>query len=280
MTFDTVPAALNNYDAIANEYNMLGPLLPYGQKVDTPAAEVIGMVKSTLMKDTTNGPKYMLFVTDSQTDFCDDVNALCAADAVTWTIQDMYTAGIGTLVIGLPSSMSQVAAGALQNFANAGVGQPVVVPAGAGAATPLDVYYQCNGAGLNMAWNSFQTMAGRTGMVPIATYGTTGGTAPVYAPTSTSQADLANQIAQALADVKSCTFDLSMQTPPIQVDLTQLKLANVQIMGTTVPLDDTNGWKMLDSKTLELEGTACNQWRDPNVTQIMFNFPCQIIIPG
>jgi hypothetical protein len=278
-TFDTVPAALNNYDAIAAKYNTLGPLLPYGQKVDTPAVNAIPMVKSMLMADTTPGPKYMLFVTDSETDFCDDGNALCPADVVTWMIQDLYKAGIGTLVIGLPTSINQISPVVIQNFANAGADQPVVIPTKSGAMTATDVYNQCNGTG-NGAWNTFLGNAGKTGMTSVATYGPTAGTALVYAPTSTSQTDLANQISQALADVKSCTFDLSMQTPPIQVDVTQLNQASVQIMGSTVPLDDTNGWHMIDSKTLELVGNACNQWRDPNVTQIMFNFPCQIIIPG
>ncbi len=125
LNYQSVPIALNNAATIKTAYDGWGPLTPYGAKADTPAVEAIPMVKAALQADTGTGQKYMMIVTDSETDFCDDGNALCPADAVTYLIQDMYnsTPSIGTLVIGLPTSISNISTTVLQNFANAGAGQ-------------------------------------------------------------------------------------------------------------------------------------------------------------
>lgn len=274
-TFTSVPASLDNYSVIATAYNGIGPLLPYGTKADTPAFQVIPMVKAALAADAGTGQKYMLFVTDSESDFCDDGSALCPADAVTYQIQDMRAAGFGTLVIGLPTSISPIADAVLQNFANAGAGMGAINPPGSGAATLQDIFYQCQGAGSG-AWMSQWTAAGRTGLVPLATYSTTPGTAQVYAPTSTSQQALYDQIAAALSDVKSCIFDLT----PVRAVLSMLNKASVLIENNLVPLDptNTNGWNMNTETQLQLYGPACDAWRNPDAKNIQFNFPCEIIV--
>jgi len=223
----------------------------------------------------------VLFVTDSETDFCDDGSAVCPADAVTYGIQDMYTAGIGTLVIGLPTATSNIAAGVLQGFANAGTGQTVALPPAGGVAAPGDIANQCSGA---PAWKSFWTTAGRTGSTSIATYGSPGGTAPVFTPASTSQQALADQITAAVSGVKSCSFDLgNINGQSIKVDLNQLASAHVCLGKTCpdtteLPQDGTNGWSMSSTTQLLLNGTACATWRMPNNDDISFDFPCKSIV--
>jgi hypothetical protein len=144
LNYQSVPIALNNAAMIKSAYDGWGPLQPPGAKADTPAVEAIPMVKAALQADMGTGQKYMMIVTDSETDFCDDGNALCPADAVTYLIQDMYnsTPSIQTLVIGLPTTISNISTTVLQNFANAGAGQTAVVPTGSGAKTSTDVYDQ------------------------------------------------------------------------------------------------------------------------------------------
>jgi hypothetical protein len=275
--YDSVPIDINNADNIATMYNALGPLLPYGTiKAETPAAAVMPMVKSALLGDSGNGQKYMMFVTDSQTDFCDDVNQPCADDAVNYRIQDMYAAGIGTLIIGLPSTTGSGRVLALQSFANAGAGQNIALPSG--VPTPTDVYYQCNGS---TTWLSMFTALGKPAgtMSGLATYGSPAGTATVYSPTSTSTDALAAQISASLSGVKSCTFDLgNVDGKAISVDTSQLDKAKVLIEGVEVPLDPTNGWSMTTSTQLVLNGTACTTWRDPKNNAIDFQFPCEIIV--
>ena len=222
-----------------------------------------------------------LVVSDGQTDFCDDGNNACPPDAVTGEIQTMYAASLGTLVIGLPSQMGGGMVfnqAVLQDWANAGAGANAALPTTGGAATPLDLYNQCNGI---TDWKTAWTTSGRTGMTSAAVYATPGGTAPVFTPSSTSTTDLANQISAAISGVKSCTFDLSdVGGRSIKVDTTKLAQAKVKIQGTTVPLDATNGWNVSASapSQLVLSGTACTNWRMPNNTLIDFAFPCSTII--
>ncbi len=288
LNYQSVPIALNNAATIKTAYDGWGPLQPYGSKADTPAVEAIPMVKAALQADTGTGQKYMMIVSDSETDFCDDGNALCPADAVTHMIQDMYNAtpSIGTLVIGLPTAISNIATAVLQNFANAGVGQPVAVPTGSGAATATDVYYQCTGMtnGGADSWSSLFTAAGRTGMTSLATYSATAGTATVYTPAAGGAQALADQISMALAGVRSCTFDLPGFTIDTR-DPSQLNGADIYIVtssGSHVPLSydptDTNGWDMTTPTELQLYGPACDQLRAPSTTDIKFNFPCKIVI--
>ncbi len=279
--FDSVAIGdiATNYTAIANKYNALGPLLPFGSKADTPMSAVIPMVKASLQSDTGTGQKYMLVVTDAESDFCDDGNSLCPTDAVTYRIQDMFAANIGTLVIGLPSQLGSGTAfntSALQDFANAGAGLTVAVPSVGGVGSATDIYNQCNGY---PPWKALWTAAARTGMVALSTYGTPGGAATVFAPTTTSTTDLANQIAAAISGVKSCSFDLSdVNGKSLKVDLTKLAQANITIQGATIPQDATNGWSMSSPSELVLNGSACSTWRMPNNTLIAFAFPCSTII--
>ena len=51
-------------------------------------------------------------------------------------------------------------------------------------------------------------------------------------------------------------------------------------MGSEVPLDDTNGWRMNTDTQLELTGSACKMWLEPTTTTIEFMFPCEIFIVG
>src|SRR6185295_18545917 len=94
-----------------------------------------------------------------------------------------------------------------------------------------------------------------------------------YTPDPANQAQLVQQLAQALSSVKGCTFDLGdVDGTSIKVDLT--KLAE----GHEVPQDAANGWRMNTATELELVGTACASWRMPSNNEIDFRFPCTAII--
>jgi hypothetical protein len=275
-----LPIDLYNYNAINTIYSPLGSLSPCGAKADTPAVLVMPTIESALLAEpatATNpmtnekymiGNKYILFVTDSETDFCDDGEALCPAEN-----------GIGTLIIGLPapsSSGSSIAAAALQNFANAGAGQPVATITG---TTQTQAHDDCHGVpGYASVWN--QANPGQdinSDIIPIATYSATGGNAKVYAPTSTSDVQaLTDQLTMALQGVKSCTFDLT----GFKIDRTKLSEAGVLINGKLLSLDpnNNNGWDMVSDTELQLFGTACDTWRKPASTDIKFDFPCDLII--
>jgi hypothetical protein len=294
LDWDTVPIALNNSSAINLKYNSLGQVAMASEgncKADTPAVEAVPMVKSILQGDTTvTGPKYVLLATDGQTDFCDDGDPDCPADALTYQIQDLYAAGFGTLVLGLPTAEGGGTAfntSVLQNLANAGMGQGTALPTQNGTTTPSQLYYACSGQGTAAgtdSWTNLYTAAGHTAaqLTSIATY-TTAGTAPVYAPTTTSTADLATQLSAAINSIpRSCTFDLPAN---ITVNANKLNEAVIYLVDSTssedvIPLDtnSANGWNLTGPSEVQLFGSWCDKLRDQGTTDIKFGFPCDIII--
>jgi hypothetical protein len=271
--FDTTPIAINNYGAIAATYGALGePAF----KAETPAVEVLPLVGAALQADPGTGQKYVLFITSGVTDFCNDGDPTCPADAVTKAVQDLraLTPSIATVVVGLPAAIpSPMAPSVLQNLANAGAGQAVAVPAGGSVTTQQGIYFSCSATG---PWMSLYSAAGRTGTVPLATYAAQGGTATVFSAVSGLQQDVTDQVQAALASMKACTFDVA---GAVKVDLTQLAQAQVRIQGVEVPHDNTSGWRMTSETQLQLVGSACATWRAPASDSIDFQFPCNAIVP-
>jgi hypothetical protein len=113
----------------------------------------------------------------------------------------------------------------------------------------------------------------------IGTYSATAGPTLPYKPDVTNQAMLVNQLSQALSGVKSCTFDLNnLDGKMLKVNMTMLDQVTVKIMGTNVPLDPANGWRMNTASELELTGTACTAWRMPQNMKVDIEIPCAIIV--
>ena len=267
--FDKVEAKFDNYEPIATLYNSLKA----PTKGETPTMKVLQQVGEILKKDTTDGPKTILFVTDGEPDYCDDGNATCPVDSVVNRLQELNKAGINTVVFGLVSPVATVSEATLQAFANAGAGEPVqALVSGKPATQAKDIYDQCNGV---TAWKEEATAAGRAMLEPLGTYAATSGAAHVFKPDPTQQDQLAKDLIAAVSTAKSCSFDL---TGKVSVNTARLSEASVMIEGKVIPLDPTNGWTMPTPTRLDLVGNACTTWRQPENTHFTSNFPCDIII--
>ena len=239
--FDSVPIGdINNYTAIAATYNALGPLLPYGSKADTPAVagHPDGQVGAGGRHRGT-GQKYMLFVTDSETDFCDDgERALPGGRGDIPDSGHVRRRSHGTLVIGLPRRRSIDLAGAFSRTSpTPAPGRPVAAPAGMRRRDPHDIYYQCTGVAAAGADDLGPRPAHRHGGHPRDLRNDGGDGPKSYTPDSTTQTDARSiSISAALAGVKSCTFDLGdVNGKSIKVDLTKLAQAHILIEGTQHP---------------------------------------------
>ena len=278
-----VPVTLNNYSAIAANYNAITPPM---FKAETPAQLSLEIVSQLLLQAAATqadaggaqpGGKYILFVTDSETDFCDDGNAVCPADAVIAEIEKLYGEGIQTLILGINSTLTSISGPVLQSFANAGVGIPPLAPPNGAAGPPLmasDIYNQCQGV---PGWKTLFTAAGLTTGQALGTYAgpdAAVNNATVYSPDVANVADLTTKISAALATVKSCAFDLQGK---IKVDLANAGRGAVSIDGKAVPYDPNNGWTMSSATELDFVGSACQEWRATGMN-VSFNFPCDIII--
>jgi hypothetical protein len=260
--FTKVAAALNNSQAIEAVYSAVTP----PTKGETPTSKVLGSVKEILSADPSPGRKYVLLVTDGEPDFCDDGNSVCAVDASVGALQDLHAAGITTLIFGVDSTLSTVSGATLQAFADAGAGQPVSSVAGNGAT----VKDQCQ---TSSGWVSAFNASGAVGS-SVGSYGSSGG-ATVFRPDPTDQAALTKLFATAVSGIKSCLFDLAAG---LSVDLTKLASAKVTIEGQSIPRDDSNGWRMKTPTQLELRGSACELWHDPDHRTIDFKFPCGVVV--
>lgn len=282
MATNAVPPALNNAATIKTLYDSL--VFPpnstqMGMKFESPASESIQVAAKGLQADTTPGAKYIIFLTDGQPDYCDDSNSLCAPDSVVYQLQTAATAGVKTIVFGVQTSLFDLAPGVLQAFANAGAGEPTIAPVKTGG-TANDFYDQCNSI---TGWSSDLAASGKPNArgSTLGTYSTTMGPTTPYQPSAANLTQLVSQLGAALSGVKSCTFDLgNINGMSVKVNRDLLNEAHVKIMGNDVPLDDTNGWRMNTDTQLELTGSACDDWRQPNTNTIEFQFPCDVFIVG
>jgi hypothetical protein len=270
--FDRVDASIDNYDKIAALYQSL----KQPTKGETPTMRILPQVKDILARDTTDGEKQILFVTDGEPDYCADGNVLCPVDSVIAQLQQLTKAGFKTFVFGLKSAQSDISESTLQAFANAGAGQAVAVPASSVNA----IYDQCfNGGDPNaVGWKQEFLSANVPGAKSLATYASPGGNARVFRPDLSDPRridDLVKQLSDVIAGVKSCIFDLDGK---IKVKLDALADAQVFVQGVAVPLSNADGWRMNSVTQLELVGSACANWRRPENTTIKFHFPCSSII--
>jgi hypothetical protein len=274
--FSPVAPALNNYDEIKAAYDPLTKL--DNPKGETPVGLALPLVQQSLNSAGNDGDKYILFVTDGEPDFCDDGDSVCPVDSTVAHLQALKVQGITTIVFGLKSTLSDISDATLQAFANAGAGQPVALPFGTRATSTQNVCYNCNSVpGWKAEWTTTAPDCAATtpASQALATYSPTDGKATLYRPDAADQTALTQQIAAVVSGIKSCIFDLSDFT----VNLDRLSEASVSVSDQAVPFDMTNGWRMNNSSQLELVGSACTNWQQPQNTKIDFNFPCDILVP-
>ena len=247
------------------------------------------------MADTSPGSKYIIFITDGQPDYCDDSNSLCAPDSVVSKLQTAYTAGIKTIVMGIQTTLFDLAPGVLQSWANAGAGEPTLAPVRMNG-TINDFYDQC-GQNIVAGWQADLTASGQTPMRgdTLGKYDTTAGPTKPFQPSASDVNALTTALSTALSGVRSCTFDLStFQINADELDEAVITLIDSSAGPMPVPLDPTskNGWYMTDitagtnskgqvthtATQVQLFGSWCDKLRAQTTTDIKFNFPCDIII--
>ena len=280
--FQTVAIGPSNYNAIMAAYPG-GRLRPAAVALETPLSQSLPLIPPLFAAAPKTGPSYILFATDGEPDFCNNGNVVCPVDAAIAGIKDLSAQGITTIVMGLTSNLiSGTCPQVLEGYANAGAGVAIANPCPGHISSQ-----ECSG---EQGWKDVAARLSRPITAPLVDYAATGGGAKVYSPNVADQTSLTNTLASLFSGVKSCTFDLgNLNGSAIRVDTSQLNKAQVLIENVTVPLNDGNGWRIncvpagdpaCKPSQLELTGSACTGWRMPNVQNITFNFPCEIIVPG
>jgi hypothetical protein len=271
----TVPIALSNYDAIDTVYQSVGKdaRMPQGcgdtpntancgqTQWDTPTGHSIAKVATDLAAYSADPPgkKYILFVTDGTPNTCLVGDPNCGQDIAIAAVQNAFTSGIGTFVIGVGDIINEMCdaqagrcgANHLQDIANAGVGQPVAPP-------PDSFWYQ----------QCATKQSGTNPGTPVATYAASdaaAGTATFY--TATDAAELKTALAGLLNDVISCTVDMNA------IVTGDPALGNVAVGGVPQTYADPNGWMLeANAYSVTLQGTACDAFKAGSTLNI--SFPC------
>jgi len=57
-------------------------------------------------------------------------------------------------------------------------------------------------------------------------------------------------------------------------------MGSVELSGEKLECDSPNGWKLVDPKTIEITGTACDKFKKMTNARLTAFFPCEIQIPG
>jgi hypothetical protein len=240
----SVAPALDNYDAIKEVYDAASPRPTF--KAETPTGPGMRAAIGALAEVTEEGPKYIVLVTDGEPDTCATPDPQCGQDESIAAVQAAFAQNIPTLVIGISSD---VGTAHLQDVANAGAGLPVRAP-------DMQFMYNCINPG-------YATMS--------ATYAATGetpGNAPVHEPAD--RAEIAATIGSFIRGVHGCSYTLNAE-----VDLSKAGQGRVVLDSELLMYEDANGWRMLDSRTLEVTGAACDRVLS-DASELAISFPCDV----
>jgi hypothetical protein len=246
----SVAPALGNYQAMKQIYDEASTRPAF--KADTPTGPglrgaIDALAAVIVPPDEAGGPKVIVLITDGEPDTCATPDPSCGQDESIAAVQAAQAMGIATFVIGISSDVGTLH---LQDLANAGAGLPVRPP-------DMTFMYNCINPG-------FATMSAR-----YAAAGETPGTAPVYQPAD--PAAITSTLRAVIRGVHGCGFALHGE-----VDLEKADLGTVRLDDTPLLYEDANGWRMRDSRTLELMGDACARLQ-VDASRLEISFPCDVV---
>jgi hypothetical protein len=186
----SVDFAFDNYDAIRALYETLDDDYDITVKWETPTGHAITRATKALLDDSSDGPRYLVLITDGNPNTCATPDPQCGQDRAVYAVQEAWKQGIETFPIGLGDIISDPSSGGceptyqrcgpdhLQDIANAGQGQPVVEP-------PMQYQFsQC-------VMNETQGY--------LSSYSAEGGDAPAYS--TTTPAEFASAISDVLETI-------------------------------------------------------------------------------
>lgn len=283
-----IPVALDNFAQIQAALPPSAEAIP-AQKSETPTAEGIAAATSALAAVATDGPKYIVLITDGIPEMCGvfDRGVFCGADPTIAAVQAAYALGIQTLVIGIgfdgsAGDDSKAAQYVLNGAAHAGQGLEVPPPLDEQHLGQFKPCLQIEAPLRGMTvpddfWNEENWRN-----VAAGVYGATGTafTDTLYLLPGDTQ--LGEQLSQVVAGVRSCSFEMADNIIRDQANKGAVQLTMVDGTTQTLAYGDANGWT-LDATRDDLvvvQGTACTQVQDDEQVQaVKIEFPCEVRIP-
>ena len=281
----TVAPALNNYAAINTLYAAAGTAAVQGGDA---GVQVLPLVQQVLTSDTGNGAKYILFATDSETDFCDD-----AARGLSRRRGDLPAAGLvqphaehRDARHRSAAQWRQPGAGGAPELRQRGRGTAGRVPAGRSESDPEPTLRSVQQTGDGRGnWTRGPTCTRRPGSrrrpatmasrsPPTATAGGT--------PRSIARLDVGDRPED--SDQRRHQRRQELHVRPLgrqrQVDQGRHRPSSPRrasrSRANTIAQDATNGWSMSRRRRqLILNGTACTTWQMPEQRRHQLHLPLQ-----
>lgn len=84
-------------------------------------------------------------------------------------------------------------------------------------------------------------------------------------------------LAQTLRDLvgKSVGCDVTLEG---ELDVDRACEGTVMMNSTELPCDDPNGWEPVDERTIRLNGSACEEWKNNAAALLDAEFPCGVVV--
>lgn len=236
------------------------------EKADTPTGEAIAGAVEALKKVESDGPKYLLVLTDGEPDTCGIIDPNCGQDMAISAAQEAFTKGIQTIVVGIGDD---VGVGFLNDLAHAGQGKAVPLP-------ELAERYMCaHTLGVD-ADNYNETTMGEY------TEGALYEGDLFFQPDNL--ATFQAQLGGIIEGVRSCAFEMDTAVERDKAEIGAvgfiLNDGEIELLAHGHP----DGWTLnaVDPSIVELQGSACQkiQGRQADlIKNVKIEFPCEIRIP-
>jgi hypothetical protein len=99
-----------------------------------------------------------------------------------------------------------------------------------------------------------------------------GAVAPLYEPTTPEQ--LAATLEMLIGEAVGCELTLNGQ-----IQTGAACQGTVSLNGVVLGCNDPNGWTALDSRTIQLQGTACEEFKNNASASLVADFDCEVFTP-
>jgi hypothetical protein len=280
------PVAVDNFAALKAMLPDSATAIP-SAKSETPTGEAISAAAAVLATVPSDGPKYIVLITDGLPEMCGyfDHGVFCGADPTIAATQAAFAQGIQTYVIGigfdLGNDSQEATAGEYLLNGVAYAGQGLAVP----PSSNLDQFRPCL-SGEAQVRGETEPPEFYTGenwrLLAQATYGDTGTTFTDQLYFLPGDTQLGEQLSQVVQGVRSCSFEMDDNVIRDQADKGAVQLTMVDGTTQTLTFGDANGW-ILDPDRDDLvvvQGTACTQVQDQDAVEgVKIEFPCEVRIP-
>jgi hypothetical protein len=242
-TLSDVPSSLTNLSALSGAYpaQELGGGTPTGEALQ----KVIDGLPEFGALDSTQRPPIIILATDGEPNGCNSPGACnWAAD---WA---SCLGNLGAQLAAAPATY-----------------ETTLAAVRAAREKNIDVWVVSLADGLNNIPDLQRTANIGAGLDENASPGAT-----IFSPQNPQ--DLTATLSQLIGDAVTCEIALAGS-----LDVNRACEGRVQVNSTTLDCNSDQGWKVIDSSHIALQGPACDRFKSDPTVMLSATFPCDVVNP-